>query len=674
LLVLGLALFGSSPRSGNCAQGGAAPAKGKWTLSTADTRLVVGVSAGDELRLVELASPDAGWNWARAAHPFPLMGRADMGGISNALHWRFAGAETDGTPASRVTLRFTNAAPPLELTSTWSARPGPGPIRHTQFIRNRADRVVTIYEQESLDLRLTAPENTLAWYFNDDGSLPDKVGVYRERVTGDLKKSLTISEEQDFIPFAYLDANGAHGMYLGWEWSIGRVALHGGGRTGEVRLQCGNREDFRTDLAPGEMFEVPPAFVGAYRGDVDDGGNSLRQYLFRYSMPALIRDDTGFPKVEWNAFAPTGLGQGSWVPSEKKYYPFIEDIAPLGFEEVVIDVGWWSSYGDPGHIVTNPTNWPGGMKAAAQYARDRGLRFGLYDNETEDLTTEHGIRERIADVTYLIKELGADFYRSDSTAGPVLKGAPGGAGRARYPEDVGYWATKGFYRVIDTLYAELPGFLWECCSGGGRIKDFGVARRAGRIQNQDRYYPLDARQSFFDSSHVLHPMQLAALDGSWAEWQATGSVFEFRSASMGVPYWHPDAPNGGNGGPVWSDPQKAQIKKAVATYKTRIRPLVRNGVLYHIFPRPDGVVWDGIQYFDAQRQEGVVYIFKPNSPSNTQVIRLKGLHPKTNYRLTFEDETNPPASLPGDTLMRDGITVKLEGAQVSELMFISGSK
>ena len=93
-------------------------------------------------------------------------------------------------------------------------------------------------------------------------------------------------------------------------------------------------------------------------------------------------------------------------------------------------------------------------------------------------------------------------------------------------------------------------------------------------------------------------MQIATLSGSWAEWQASGSVYEFRSASLGAAYWHPDAPNGGNGGPKWTAAQKAAIKKAVNTYKTKIRPLVRTANLYHVFPRPDDKVWDGIEYFD----------------------------------------------------------------------------
>ena len=669
--LLGLLLLATGTTLRADAPPGSSSARAVWTLATADTRLSVGVNDTQQLCLFDLSNPKAGWNWCPAPAVFPLVSRADSSSERHALSWQYATGTVDPSDGTRVTISFTNAEPALALQSVWHARSGPGPIRHAMFIRNNSSQTVTLYEQESFDLQVQGPEGaTRVWSFNDDGSLPDKVGVYREPLTNGYTRVLPVSEEQDYIPFVYLDANGANGLYVGWEWSIGRISITGGSPAHSARLQFGNRDDFRTDLAPGETFEVPPGFIGTYFGDVDDGGNSLRRYLFNYSMPPLLREDLGFPKVQWNAFAPTGQGQGSWIPTERKYYPFIDDIAPLGFEEVVIDVGWWSSYGDPGHIITNPTNWPSGMAAAAKYAHDRQIRFGLYDNEPEDLTTLTGIEERISDVSYLFDAFQADFYRSDSTAGPVMKGSHGGSGRARYPEDAAYWTCKGFYQVIDTLSARIPRFLWECCSGGGRIKDFGVSKRAGRIQNQDRYYPLDARQSFYDSSHVLHPMQIAALDGSWAEWQATGSVFEFRSASMGAAYWHPDAPNGGNGGPVWSPSQKEQIKKAVHTYKTRLRPLIRAGNLYHIFPRPDDVVWDGVEYFDPLRQEGVVYLFKAKSPVDTQTVKLRGLEAKTRYRLTFEDGSNPTVQLPGEALMASGIPVRLPGTNVSELLFI----
>ncbi len=345
----------------------------------------------------------------------------------------------------------------------------------------------------------------------------------------------------------------------------------------------------------------------------------------------------------------------------------------MGFEEVVLDVGWWQ--GDTTHQphppVGDSVDWPSGILAARDCAHKRGMRFGLYWNCNPSMTTLDGIKHRQDDVQALYEQFHIDFFRSDGTAGNVLQtGGYGPGTRAHYPEDVGYWQTKGYYEVIDSLYAAIPNFSLENCSGGGRIKDYGILKRCLKIQNQDRYYPIDCRQSFYDSTFALHPMQLAALCGSWAEWQATGSVYEFRSSSMGAAYWHPDAPNGGNGGPGWSARQKALIKDAVNTYKTRLRPLIRTANLYHIFPRPDDKVWDGMEYFDPISGKGAIYVFRPDSPDNTCTVRLKGLKAEATYWLWGEDCSISPHEQAGTDLMQPGLTIGLPQPHTSDIIFL----
>jgi alpha-galactosidase len=62
-----------------------------------------------------------------------------------------------------------------------------------------------------------------------------------------------------------------------------------------------------------------------------------------------------------------------------------------GYKYVVLDEGWTYPFGDAngrdaqGNIVANPTNFPSGIKALADYVHSRGLEFGLY---TEDTTQE----------------------------------------------------------------------------------------------------------------------------------------------------------------------------------------------------------------------------------------------------------------------------------------------
>ena len=651
----------------------AVPASPGWTLATADTTLVVGVGPDQRLYLRQLTSP-AGWNWTATPSPFPLLRRADVDGMPHTLDWVFQHGVVDHADGTKLTLTFANAAPALELTSVWHARSGPGPVRHTMFVHNKADQAITIYAQESLDLQVVAPpQDARVCYINDDGSLPDPVGVYRDSFDAGYQKTLPVSEQQDFIPYALVDAGGEHGLYVGWEWSLGRMTVSGLPERGGLRLRAGSGDDFKTDLAAGETFEVPPAFLGAYQGDMDDAANSVHKYLFRYSLPALVRDDASYPKVEWNAFAATGKGQGSWDPSEIDYYPLIDAAAPLGFEEVVLDINWWQ--GDTTHRphppVGDPLDWPSGILAARDYAHAKGMRFGLYWNCNPAMTTVEGMQHRRDDARQLYDGLRVDFIRSDGTDGNVLQtGSYGPGTRAHYAQDAGYWQTKGYYEVLDSLSATIPNFAYENCSGGGRIKDYGILRRCTRIQNQDRYYPIDARRAFYDASYAIHPLQIATLCGSWAEWQAAGSVYEFRSASLGAAYWHPDAPHGGNGGPIWTDSQKALVQQAVSTYKTQLRPLIRHANLYHIFPRPDDKAWDGVEYYDPAAGKGAVYVFRPDSPLDSAAIVFKGLDAKARYWLWCEDGSLAPTEQTGADLMRSGLTLSLPEPLSSEIVFL----
>jgi hypothetical protein len=524
-------------------------------------------------------------------------------------------------------------------------------------LTHRSGPALTLHGQPTFDLDVAGA--SALWTFHSDGGTPDPVGVYRQSLAADrdgVRCTVRTAPSGEFIPYIVFDADGQQGVYLGLEWSFSRIEVVTleAGAAPAVRVRAG-MADRRATLTPGQTFAVPPGFLGAYRGDLDDAGNRLRRWLFRYGLPTVLRDDPGTPKVQWNAFGATGRTPGSWDPVEAKYYPLIDDIAPLGFEEVMIDVGWWEG-GEPD---SDPADWPSGMGRAADYAHAKGLRFGLYWTDDLDMATPQGRAQRAARIRRLFAEYHADMWRSDCTRGAVL-----GASHA---------ATQGFYAMVDALAQEIPGFQWENCSGGGRIKDYGALRRCVKIFNSDTYSALHVRQAFYDSSFALHPIQieghLGSTDGRFRPRGVTGMRYAFRSMSMGAPEWFLDAPNGGNGSDPWTAEEKEAVRACVATYKARIRPLVRTADLYHILPRPDDRNWDGLEYYDPASGQGVIYLFKPAAAGSTQVVRCKGLNPTETYRLTCEDGSHPPMVKTGAELRSEGITVTLGTGEQSELVF-----
>jgi len=635
-----------------------------WTVATDDTKLTVGATDEGQLVIYELSSPAAGWNWTAEPSVLPLVKMVAVGEASREIRWKFKDGKLDKTDGQKATLVFVCEDPALELTSEWWARPGRGPVRHALRITNRSTGPVKVFDPPTLQLDLAAGKDAgelSMWTFHTGGATPDKVGVYREAVLPPFSRQILTHSGGEFIPYAVFDAGGKQGLYAGIEWGYCRVASVApeGWPAGSFHVRGGEFAGFSPVVGPGETFASPPGFLGAYKGDVDDAGNGLRRYLFNYNTPEVMRKDSTYPKVQWNAFGATGDKPGGWNSVESKYYPMIDAIAPLGFEEVMLDVGWWEGGTKAPEPKPDPVDWPSGMATAAKHAHKAGMRFGLYWNKGEAMASAEGRQRRMDHIRRLYEEHKADLWRSDSTAGPVV-------GRS-------YAEVKGLYDMLDQLYRELPNFQWENCDCGGRLKDFGSMKRAVKVFLTDTYAEHHVRQAFYDSSFALPAAQLEGCVGSTdGGFRPRGPVemrFAFRSTSLGAPEWFIDAPTGLNGSAPWTDEEKAAIKAAVTTYKTRIRPLVRNADLYHILPRPDGKNWDGIQYHDPAAGKGVVYLFKPSAATDTITIKMRGVEPATRYKVTFEDGSNPAAQKTGEELAQ-GFEVTLKGAPVSELVWI----
>jgi alpha-galactosidase len=121
----------------------------------------------------------------------------------------------------------------------------------------------------------------------------------------------------------------------------------------------------------------------------------------------------------------------------------------------------------------------------------------------------------------------------------------------------------------------------------------------------------------------------------------------------------------------WTLEQHRLAKKEFQLYKSELRPLIRDADLYHISARPDGVHWDGIEYFDPRTQRGVVYAFRgSNHTESRHTFVLNGLDAASEYRLRFHDRSTPDRVVTGRELMQHGLEVALSDPNSSDLIFI----
>jgi hypothetical protein len=68
-------------------------------------------------------------------------------------------------------------------------------------------------------------------------------------------------------------------------------------------------------------------------------------------------------------------------------------------------------------------------------------------------------------------------------------------------------------------------------------------------------------------------------------------------------------------------------------------------------------------------RRGAVFVFRPDSPAESQAVRFKALEPRASYWLWGEDGSFAPLRMRGETLMQACLTLRLPQPNTSEIIF-----
>jgi hypothetical protein len=681
-------------------------------LSSHDTAIRV-EARNDELLITSLVGRGDGFDWGgQALGPvrIPFVQSLEIDGTPAIIRWKFAGSgAAQGRPGAK-SLRFTCNRPSLELVSTWIAAMGPGPIEHELVVFNRGTQPVVLPAQDSLALRAAAPVgHTLEqWWVDKGGGRPTAQGTHHQRLTDGTETRVECwpsgrDSPRDAIPWTSVqDIDGRRGFYAGIEftarlrivWKASRTTGQTARPTLEMKLGLQDQaaDRFATRVDPGESFLAPPVFIGCYEGDVDDGANRLRRWVASSVMPPV--HDERYPLLVNNSW-----GSGMAV-DERLARKMIDESAQLGLELFHIDAGWFEGVGD---WRPKARKFPDGLGPIADYAHGKGLKFGLWVGWTQG-GDRADAAHRILSVrdpnmaSWFPTNYPADWKPADFTGATVCLGDPravkwctrilrgiikdakldllehdqpmviDGCQRTdhlhtRSAVDVGYRAAQGYYRVYDTLRSENPNLLFENCVNGGHMIDYGAVRRCHYISITDTYDPLSNRQAFYDATFALPPAMCECYIENIPAQSLAKFRFMLRSGMMGWCTIMTDTSK-------WTPSQHEAAKRQFALYKRQLRPLIRGADLYHVSDRPDGVKWDGIQYFDAKSASGVLFAYRGNNNEPRHAFKLKGLSAEANYALSFEDRTSPATIARGAELMKTGVEMNLPERESSELVFI----
>jgi alpha-galactosidase len=693
-------------------------------LATSDVR--VELSAGRSApRLMQIAGP-AHPEWKNRSEE-TLPASVTVNGANIPVTWQLQ-AKSGVTDAHRVEFVYESNTPHLRLHWRWEARAGFGPVEHTITVENLTGEEVwlPIVDSLRLDWKITPGAALTNFYVEKGAGSPSAEGTHAEAVDVDYRWSGYSStyahpdkgQAREIIPaeIVFGDTAPHRGWYAGIEFS-GRTRISLIRSSDSLKSELGLNPDpgpFRTRLEPGGSFETPTVFLGAFSGGADGAGNQLRPWVRAVLNNAATWKDPQYPLLVNNSW-----GSGMAV-DEALALRMIGESKELGLEMFHVDAGWFRGVGD---WYPDPKKFPHGLAFIADEAHKQGLRFGIWTDWTQAaLDTQPGaLNVRDPEVrNWMVSDLAADWKPEEFKGQTIDIGVPAahdyaakevkrivedyhldmlehdgylvaqGCTRDDHPHappnkstmhvkhdwgsdfvladnstDVSYHAVRAYYDIYAKLRREHPGLLFEICNDGGRMVDFGSASHGDYFSITDTYDPLSNRRAFFDTSYLLPAAMLESYVEKWPAPRIENFLYMLRSGMMGWTTIMLDTT-------VWTPEQHEAARKAFALYKEQLRPLIRDANLYHLSPRPDGVRWDGIEYWDQSRGKGVIFAFRgktPDEPEHTFV--LDGLNPEKRYKLHFEDGSAPDAEFTGRELMGAGLAVHLVERLSSELVFIA---
>jgi alpha-galactosidase len=480
------------------------------------------------------------------------------------------------------------------------------------------------------------------------------------------------------LPFLALkvDADGgSSGIVVGMEWSGMWYQQFSYQREGETTpvFQAGIPID-GLRLAPGEILNLPKVHVVFFEGDLDDGGNALRRYIYDQICPD-VDGQRPLPPLSYDHWF--GI-RGEM--DEQLLRGLADRAAELEVDYFVVDAGWFSGCGPGARWSLGAGNWeivdaekfPNGLEPLGDYVRSLGMKFGLWfglerAHVESDLAKRH--RDWFIDIgneflhlnlalteaqDYLIEMVGGwirrldlRWIRWDYNFGPKpywLAADPTGKIQFAYIE--------GFYRVLDSLMNQNPQLLLECCASGGRRIDLGTLRRAQTVWCSD--HTADA--------HICRCMQTGAsrfLPGNYFN-----SSIPVTRGEKNV-LTHPQilcrmvGALSFNGDITMWDPASMDLARRYARMFRDVRHLLVED-FYPLTQHPASEDdWDVVEFVDAKRTQAAVYAFRVRGQAR-ETVRLRSLSPDSTYLVQnlVTEEALPPQS--GAALMEEGLSMELE--------------
>jgi alpha-galactosidase len=448
-------------------------------------------------------------------------------------------------------------------------------------------------------------------------------------------------------------------------------------------------------IAPGESVDSPAIHLGHVEGDLDAAVQAMDDHVRGFVMPP--RDPKRADLIQYAV--PGDQGYSAAKPgdvsamTEKSMLDQVDLAASVGAELFIVDAGWWDNYGD---WSPSPERFPRGLDPVREYARSKGMLFGLY-NEVEggrgdwthsrlykehpdwfiapyaliDLTKPDAAAYVEAESERQIDKYKLDLFRLDYNPGFDYEMAQ--TDRDGIPEN-DYWRYyQVFYKMFERIRSRHPEVILQQAAAGGGRNDLGTVSRFDEQYTTDGLDIPPALQNFSGQTLGLPPENFLNAFGI-PDFSSNRGPLDTHlriSFSLATPWLAPVAPSANELAPEI----RQEYLHYAEIYKTFIRPLLPTCKVYHHAPvsSTGGVEsspWFALEFASPDRTQGWATIVRLHSGGpDSYVLKLRGVDPGRRYRVTF-DSKGSTATIDGVHL-QEGLPIRLESELSSELLLFA---
>lgn len=616
----------------------------------------------------------------------------------------------DGAKRS-IELKYAHPDGKLQLTVDAAVYPEYDAYEWTVYFKNIGEsNSAVLSDVWGADFAFAGKNPILKWNDGDYGGhfTPHSTDLSEQKAVFEAN---TGRSSEQYMPYFDLETDdGGFMMAVGWP---GTWRTEFSYENGSTRVLGTGTTGLKTYLKPGETVRTAlMAFVRYYERDEDKAINKWRRWYIDCNMPYETAEKTN--KVPaYSILFPSSDTDHGWYRGGSEYESYKtwrETVDVLKAHDVKFDIhhfdaGWYLNadkntlglwWWDVGTWDLDPAKWPGdtlkeynkavqdelGVKYTNMWFesdRAKGPICALQKNYGADPSWylpapgENYLFNYAADgasdwifgrITNAMEKGGIDIYREDHNFSPAPAFKAGdafeGKNRTGITENKYFIGKLAMWDRILAWQAATgrPTFIEMQAAGGNRL-DLELFRRS---------------ISFFrsDSDIQLDPPFTVSKVNALNKWVPYGGVLFGKLSGS-------DSTNGRTKY-QWRSCYASQMAVALQFRKMddAMWELVKNGLeeyekykqfvlkdFYELTPwKPlyDREQWVARMYFDAERDRGVLEVFNaPNSTTNVQKIKLKGVDPDGIYTLTDPDGQNGIAEIKGSELL-DGIDIRLDAA------------